>query len=175
MKKCPFCAEEIQDEAIKCKHCWSDLIQKKSEKKQDTKWWFLSWCNKHPIWSIIIFFFVIVPFLSWILSWYKPDSTSPTPQIQSNIVTPESYLESNRWVAKMMCRDTIKLQLKAPKTASFDNEDVRFTWKKWEEAEAAWEVTSENSFWANLTNLYLCKFKWNWSDYSIVDAKIIQR
>ena len=39
MKKCPFCAEEIQEEAIKCRFC-SEFLDEAGRPKAKTKWYY---------------------------------------------------------------------------------------------------------------------------------------
>lgn len=60
MKKCPFCAEEIQEEAIKCKHC-GEMLEGES---QETKWYF-----KTPL---IVTTFLCVGPLALPLVWLNP-------------------------------------------------------------------------------------------------------
>lgn len=64
-KQCPFCAEIIKDEAIKCKHCGADLTAKtssykltKSEKPKEGL--FLQTMNCGCALIFIIIFIVII-------------------------------------------------------------------------------------------------------------------
>ena len=60
MKKCPMCAEEIQDEALKCKHCGEML-----HKKNDSQKWFYK-----PS-MLIVAFLIFGPF-AIPLVWLNP-------------------------------------------------------------------------------------------------------
>ncbi len=70
MKKCPFCAEEIQDEAIKCKHCGEFLDASLPPRLTAEKipWYFKT--------SFIIIAFLCVGPLALPLIWWRPQ-TSP--------------------------------------------------------------------------------------------------
>ena len=61
MKTCPFCAEQIRDEAIVCMHCGRDLVRQKPLRVHQTDW--ISTTAKWGVGiiALLVMFGVILP------------------------------------------------------------------------------------------------------------------
>lgn len=138
MKKCPYCAEEIQDDAVICRFCGKPIARlEKVEPPVETE---APKKTSPLVWLVAIV--VLVALIAFVASQGGGSSTREKQTING-------MTQSERYDYKVAAEEVVKVGLKAPSTAVFPDIDEWYLSKSIGGiVTASAYVDSQNSFGA---------------------------